>query len=100
VSCQPRGSPRFVYSFPWVPWRTGRTNVNRANESSSFAPGENLQLIPALAAHAIGPMLAGGHSPGTLMPTAVRVAEVTHDTEEYRYRTPIKFGGVALDRAT
>jgi L-alanine-DL-glutamate epimerase-like enolase superfamily enzyme len=34
------------------------------------------------------------------MPTAVRVAEVSYDTEEYRYRTPIKFGGVALDRAT
>ncbi len=34
------------------------------------------------------------------MPTAVRIAEVSYDTEDYRYRTPIKFGGVALDRAT
>src|SRR5437764_13438788 len=34
------------------------------------------------------------------MPTDIRVAEVTYETEDYQYRTPIKFGGVALDRAT
>src|SRR5205809_304790 len=34
------------------------------------------------------------------MPSAVRIAEVSYDTEEFLYRTPIKFGGVALDRAT
>src|SRR5581483_3759984 len=34
------------------------------------------------------------------MPTDIRIADVTYDTEEYRYRTPIKFGGVAVDRAT
>jgi L-alanine-DL-glutamate epimerase-like enolase superfamily enzyme len=32
--------------------------------------------------------------------TDVRVKDVTLGYEEYRYRTPIKFGGVALDRAT
>ncbi len=32
--------------------------------------------------------------------TDVRVKDVTYGYEEYRYRTPIKFGGVALDRAT
>src|SRR5690242_754477 len=37
---------------------------------------------------------------GNRVSTAVRIAEVNYDTEEYRYRTPIKFGGVALDRAT
>lgn len=30
----------------------------------------------------------------------VRVQEVRFDYEDYRYRTPIKFGGTALDRAT
>ncbi len=34
------------------------------------------------------------------MPTDIRVAEVTYETEDYQYRTPIKFGGVAVSRAT
>jgi L-alanine-DL-glutamate epimerase-like enolase superfamily enzyme len=33
-------------------------------------------------------------------PTDIRIKEVAFDYEEHRYRTPIKFGGVALDRAT
>jgi L-alanine-DL-glutamate epimerase-like enolase superfamily enzyme len=32
--------------------------------------------------------------------TDVRIAGVSFDYEDFRYRTPIKFGGVALDRAT
>lgn len=32
--------------------------------------------------------------------TTLRVESVTWRTEEYRYRSPIKFGGVAVDRAT
>lgn len=34
------------------------------------------------------------------MPAEIRVVEVQFDTEDYHYRTPIKFGGVALDRVT
>jgi L-alanine-DL-glutamate epimerase-like enolase superfamily enzyme len=34
------------------------------------------------------------------MSNDIRIEDVIYDTEEYRYRTPIKFGGVALDRAT
>jgi L-alanine-DL-glutamate epimerase-like enolase superfamily enzyme len=34
------------------------------------------------------------------MPPAIRIADVSYDTEEFHYRTPIKFGGVAVDRAT
>jgi L-alanine-DL-glutamate epimerase-like enolase superfamily enzyme len=33
-------------------------------------------------------------------PTDVRIKAVALGTEDYTYRTPIKFGGVALDRAT
>jgi L-alanine-DL-glutamate epimerase-like enolase superfamily enzyme len=33
-------------------------------------------------------------------PTDIRIKEVTFDYEDFLYRTPIKFGGVALDRAT
>ena len=33
-------------------------------------------------------------------PTDIRVRDVRFDTEDYRYRSPIKFGGVALDRVT
>jgi L-alanine-DL-glutamate epimerase-like enolase superfamily enzyme len=32
--------------------------------------------------------------------TDIRVKDITWRTEEFRYRTPIKFGGVALDRVT
>src|SRR5438477_4573274 len=34
------------------------------------------------------------------MQTDIRVESVTFDYEDFRYRTPIKFGGVALDRVT
>lgn len=34
------------------------------------------------------------------MPSAVRVVDVQLGEESFRYRTPIKFGGVVLDRAT
>ena len=35
-----------------------------------------------------------------MKPTDVTVKAVSLDSEEYMYRTPIKFGGVALDRVT
>ena len=35
-----------------------------------------------------------------MKPTDIRVREVSFDYEDFRYRTPIKFGGVALDRVT
>lgn len=35
-----------------------------------------------------------------MKPTDVRVKALDTRTEEFRYRTPIKFGGVALDRCT
>jgi len=34
------------------------------------------------------------------VPAEIRVVEISFDTEDFQYRTPIKFGGVALDRAT
>lgn len=33
-------------------------------------------------------------------PTDVRIRDVSYSYEDFRYRTPIKFGGVALDRVT
>lgn len=35
-----------------------------------------------------------------MKPTDVRICEVAFVTEDFHYRTPIKFGGVALDRVT
>jgi L-alanine-DL-glutamate epimerase-like enolase superfamily enzyme len=35
-----------------------------------------------------------------MKPTDLRVRDIAFSTEVHRYRTPIKFGGVALDRAT
>ena len=32
--------------------------------------------------------------------TDIRIRDVYFEYEDYRYRTPIKFGGVALDRVT
>ncbi|MFO0454680.1 MAG: hypothetical protein ACK5Z0_01615, partial [Planctomycetota bacterium] len=33
-------------------------------------------------------------------PTDIRITDIELSTEEFLYRTPIKFGGVALDRVT
>ncbi len=33
-------------------------------------------------------------------PTDIRIREIRYEYEDFRYRTPIKFGGVALDRVT
>jgi L-alanine-DL-glutamate epimerase-like enolase superfamily enzyme len=38
--------------------------------------------------------------PTTQFSTAVRIADVAFVFEDHRYRTPIKFGGVAVERAT
>src|SRR5262245_63143848 len=35
-----------------------------------------------------------------MKPTDVRIRDVSYSFEDFRYRTPIKFGGVALDRVT
>jgi L-alanine-DL-glutamate epimerase-like enolase superfamily enzyme len=35
-----------------------------------------------------------------MRPTDIRVRDVSYEYEDYRYRSPIKFGGVALDRVT
>ncbi|MBY0514507.1 MAG: mandelate racemase/muconate lactonizing enzyme family protein [Gemmataceae bacterium] len=35
-----------------------------------------------------------------MLPTHVRVVDISFDTADFQYRTPIKFGGVALDRVT
>ena len=35
-----------------------------------------------------------------MKPTDIRIDDVRFAYEDFRYRTPIKFGGVALDRAT
>jgi L-alanine-DL-glutamate epimerase-like enolase superfamily enzyme len=35
-----------------------------------------------------------------MKPTDIRIKDVAFGYEDHRYRTPIKFGGVALDRAT
>ena len=35
-----------------------------------------------------------------MKPTDIRIDDVRFDYEDFQYRTPIKFGGVALDRAT
>src|SRR5579862_5768018 len=35
-----------------------------------------------------------------MKPTDIRIEQVSFGFEDFRYRTPIKFGGTALDRAT
>lgn len=35
-----------------------------------------------------------------MKPSDIRIADASFDYEDYGYRTPIKFGGVAVDRAT
>ncbi len=43
------------------------------------------------------PLPEPAHGP---RPTDVRIKEIRHSYEDFLYRTPIKFGGVAVDRAT
>jgi L-alanine-DL-glutamate epimerase-like enolase superfamily enzyme len=38
--------------------------------------------------------------PDSQLPTAARIVDVDFAFEDHRYRTPIKFGGVAVERAT
>src|SRR5436305_4414395 len=33
-------------------------------------------------------------------PAAIRIEDVTHSYQDFRYRAPYKFGGVAVDRVT
>src|SRR5207248_1667403 len=40
------------------------------------------------------------HGDTIMKPTDIRIEDVTYSYEDFHYRTPIKFGGVALDRAT
>jgi L-alanine-DL-glutamate epimerase-like enolase superfamily enzyme len=35
-----------------------------------------------------------------MKPTDIRLETLTHSYEDYQYRTPIKFGGIAVDRVT
>jgi len=49
----------------------------------------NAMLVPVMTART----LAGTGN-------GVRIREITHDYEDYLYRTPIKFGGTILDRVT
>ena len=35
-----------------------------------------------------------------MKPTDIRIEEITHSYEDFLYRTPIKFGGIAVDRVT
>jgi L-alanine-DL-glutamate epimerase-like enolase superfamily enzyme len=44
------------------------------------------------------PVLASGTFAGT--GKGIRIREISHDYEDFLYRTPIKFGGTVLDRAT
>jgi L-alanine-DL-glutamate epimerase-like enolase superfamily enzyme len=53
-----------------------------------------LAARPALGGPARAPAVAASH------PADVRVAEVRHRFEEFRYRTPMKFGGREVDRVT
>src|SRR5262245_21234012 len=39
-------------------------------------------------------------SEANVKPTDICIEDVTHSFEDFLYRTPIKFGGVALDRCT
>src|SRR5438874_1649350 len=73
-------------------------------------PGDHLtaaDIVPQAPVDAGRKLPVGGHvrSPVTvyitpMRPTDVRVRDVSYAFQDFRYRTPIKFGGVALDRVT
>lgn len=54
-----------------------------------------------MATYNIGTRLRPGNSQvNTMKSTDIRIVEAAFDYEDFKYRTPIKFGGVALDKAT
>ena len=59
-------------------------------------------FLGAAAAAVARPSFAAGAGPGVVVPhpTDVRVEEMRHRYEEFRYRTPMKFGGREVDRVT
>jgi L-alanine-DL-glutamate epimerase-like enolase superfamily enzyme len=62
-----------------------------------------LSAVPALSLTACaGPRNASSGSPGVIAPrrTDIRIVEVAHEFEEFRYRTPYQFGGRTVDRVT
>ena len=48
----------------------------------------------------LGASMAGAHYIAVPRSTDIRIEEVTTKYEEFRYRSPYKFGGVPVDRAT
>ncbi len=42
----------------------------------------------------------GTFCPSTSRPTHIRIEDISFDYADFRYRTPIKFGGVVVDRVT
>ena len=48
----------------------------------------------------VGASIAGAHYIAAPRSTDIRIEEVTSNYEEFRYRTPYKFGGVPVDRVT
>jgi L-alanine-DL-glutamate epimerase-like enolase superfamily enzyme len=72
--------------------------VRHPNAVSRRAVLQAIGVTPALS-------LVGcfsSRSPGTAVsrPTDIRIAEVLHQFEEHRYRTPYQFGGRTVDRVT
>jgi len=63
-----------------------------------------LTALPASAsaAAAVAPSLTSGRSAAILAPKAtdIRLEDVQHRFEDFRYRTPMKFGGREVDRVT
>ncbi len=54
--------------------------------------------MPALSRRSFVASLVAGAAPGKA--TDIRIVDVSFGYEDYLYRTPIKFGGIALDRVT
>src|SRR5215467_12725645 len=57
-----------------------------------------LAVSPAMKRSALGQSQA----PAAVVPrpTAIRIVEVTHEFEDFRYRAPYEFGGRSVDRVT
>jgi L-alanine-DL-glutamate epimerase-like enolase superfamily enzyme len=71
-------------------------------EGGRPAPLSRRGFLAAAAAVAARPAAAGGGAPAVVVPNPadVRVEDVRHRYEDFRYRTPMKFGGREVDRVT
>ncbi len=75
--------------------------MDRVNDIMDMQPFSRRQFLAIGSLGALG-TVAAQSTPGIKMAntTGIRIEQVQYEFEEFRYRSPYKFGGIAVDRVT